>query len=404
MTLTLLIDLDDTLLTNDINTFVPVYLKALGKHLAQHVSPEIMIPSLLAATQVMQENNSAAQSLEEAFDRAFYPAIGKSKPELRPAIEQFYDEVFPNLQHLTSPRPQAVDLITWAIDQGHQVIVATNPLFPRKAIEHRLRWAGLDPDKVPFVLVTTYENFHFSKPNPAYLAEILAQLGWPNQPAVMIGNSLTEDLIPAAKLGIPAFWVNPDQAQLPVGLHPLSAGGTLEEIPAWLQKVDTVETRQEFSLPISLSAILKSTPAALATISKKLPRKQWGMRPEPAEWSITEMFCHLNDVDGEVNIPRFEKILSEDNPFVAGINTDPWAEERNYQNLDGPEALQNFIEIRSRLIRMLETLQQEDWNRPARHAIFGPTNLAELVGFVTTHDRSHIQQALATIQCFRSKN
>ena len=56
-------------------------------------------------------------------------------------------------------------------------MVATNPIFPRKAILHRLSWAGLAPEQVPFALITDYERFHFAKPNPAFFAEILAQLG-----------------------------------------------------------------------------------------------------------------------------------------------------------------------------------------------------------------------------------
>ena len=35
--------------------------------------------------------------------------------------------------------------------------MATNPIFPRRAILHRLSWAGLDPQQVPFALVTDYE-------------------------------------------------------------------------------------------------------------------------------------------------------------------------------------------------------------------------------------------------------
>lgn len=50
MALTLLIDLDDTLLVNDIDTFLPAYLKALGKHMTAFVAPELMIQHLLAAT------------------------------------------------------------------------------------------------------------------------------------------------------------------------------------------------------------------------------------------------------------------------------------------------------------------------------------------------------------------
>jgi FMN phosphatase YigB (HAD superfamily) len=398
MTLTLLLDLDDTLLSNNIDTFVPAYLKALGKHLNTFVAPDKMVHDLLAATQVMLANNTAELNLERSFDQVFYPAIGQSKTELRPMLEQFYDEVFPTLASLTAQRPEAIQLVNYAIRHGHTLVVATNPIFPRKAILHRITWAGLSLEHTPFSLVTDYEGFHFAKPNPAFFTEILAQLGWPNQPAVVIGNSLEDDLLPAAQVGLPAYWVvdppAPILAEFQKVLHPLSSSGLLRDVPVWLEKVDAAGLRQEFSTPKAMLAVLRATPAALDTFSLHLTSQHWSERPAPDEWSVKEIICHLRDVDREVNFPRIEKVIGETNPFLAGINTDPWAEERNYQQEDGPAALREFIDVRTRLIARLQGLNEGDWQRTARHAIFGPTTLQELIGFISTHDRTHIQQCL----------
>jgi hypothetical protein len=46
----------------------------------------------------------------------------------------------------------------------------------------------------------------------------------------------------------------------------------------------------------------------------------------------------------------------------------------------------------------LKEQKQEMWSRRARHAIFGPTNFLEVVGFIADHDRLHIQQAWKTMQ------
>jgi FMN phosphatase YigB (HAD superfamily) len=403
MTLTLLIDLDDTLLSNDIvSAFLPAYLKALGKHLACSVAPDVMIQKLLAATDQMVSNNNPQYSLERVFDKHFYPEIGRTKEELRPILEQFYDEVYPGLNVHTGVRPEAAQLIDFARQIGHTAVIATNPLFPYKAILHRLRWAGLPPETIQFALITTYENFHFSKPNPAYLAEILAQLGWPDQPAVMIGNSLEDDLIPASQLGLPVFWVTPDAAPLPDGYHPLSASGSLADVPVWLEQVDAAGLKQNFTTTAALLAVLKSTPAAFDTLSRCLSDRQWKDRPAPGEWSLTEIFCHLRDVDSEVNILRLDKILAENNPFVPGIDTDPWAEERDYYHQDGRIALREYIKMRSQLIRQLEALAPHGWSLPARHAIFGPTSVQELISFIATHDRSHIQQGFAAARALGS--
>ncbi len=398
MTLTLLLDLDDTLLDNDINAFLPAYLKALGKHLSSYVPPEHMAKQLMSATQKMLSNNSAMYSLERAFDEAFYPAIGHSKADLRPTLEYFYDEVFPGLQSLTRQRPEAAQVVRYAQEKGHTIVIAINPLFPQKAIHHRLRWAGLDPDNIPFALITTYESFHFAKPKPAYITEILAHLGWPNQPAAMVGNSLEDDLVPAARFGIPVFWITGQKEPLPAGFHSLSGSGGLADVPDWLETVDRANPPQDFSTPEALLSVLKSTPAMLDSLSQRLSQQQWLQRPAADEWSLTEILCHLRDVDREVNATRFEKVISGKNPFLPGINTDTWAQEREYQRQNGAAALREFIEIRTHLIAQLEILGQQEWQQPARHAIFGPTSLQELVSFVATHDRSHVQQVLATLR------
>ncbi len=143
--------------------------------------------------------------------------------------------------------------------------------------------------------------------------------------------------------------------------------------------------------------MLKSSPAALDTLSLDLTDRQWQERPAENEWSLAEILCHLRDVDREVNIPRLKKLLQEENPFLPGINTDPWAEERDYLHQDGRAALREFIDGRATLIERLESLSETDWQRQVRHAIFGPTSLKELIGFTVTHDRSHVQQGQAAV-------
>src|SRR5574338_824835 len=98
MTLTLLFDLDNTLLGNNIDTFLPDYLRALGKHLSPYVAPEKMVPQLLHATKAMINNDSPVLTLEQAFDQAFYAPIELTKEEMRGVLKQFYGEVFPSLQ------------------------------------------------------------------------------------------------------------------------------------------------------------------------------------------------------------------------------------------------------------------------------------------------------------------
>ncbi|HVP21326.1 MAG TPA: DinB family protein [Anaerolineaceae bacterium] len=400
MSLTILIDLDNTLISNDMDRFIPAYLQKLSNYLPDWPSEKV-IYELLAGTRAMIAKNTPAKTLMEVFDEVFYRGLGVDKDALKEKIESFYRDEFPSLQGLTSPRPEAVRVMEYLFEKNYLVAIATNPVFPRTAILQRLAWAGLPVERYPFKLVTSFEEFHFSKPHSAYLAEILAQMGWPDQPAVMIGDRLEEEIIPAGKLGIPAFWISENREMLPAGLHSLSSKGRLADVVPWLKTLKKQPVDMQFSTPASILAILKSTPAALQTLTANLSREEWSRRPSDNEWSLTEIACHLRDVDREVNLPRIKLVSSGQNPFIPGVVTDIWAEERDYLHQDGQNGLAFFLDTRTELIQLLGNLDEQSWKLPARHTIFGPTQLVELAGFISTHDRTHIHQAFETVRRIR---
>jgi FMN phosphatase YigB (HAD superfamily) len=392
MTITLLLDLDDTLLDTNIQAFAPAYFSSLSAALAEAVPPEVMLPALMGGTKAMMQNEDPSLTLREVFDAYFFPKLGQPREALQEKIERFYDETFPTLRYVANQRPEAVAFVQWAFSAGHRVAVATNPYFPLKAVQHRMRWAGLPPEEYPFALVSSYETFHFTKEATAYFPEFLAQMGWPEGPVVMVGNDLEMDLLPARKAGLPVFWVreghedaNPDIPQ-----------GSFVDLRAWLETTDPASITPVFSTPEAVVNILRSTPSALATLTASLPSDVWTRPPAAGEWCLNEILCHLRDVDAEVNLPRLQKMLAEENPFLPGVVSDVWAAERQYSKQDGRRALTDFLETRQALLGLFNG-GQALWSRPARHAIFGPTTLLELAGFMAGHDRAHIQQVWKTL-------
>jgi len=386
MKLTLLLDLDDTLLQNSMDKFVPAYLMALSQHLANVVAPDQLIQHLMRATQIMLSNDRPDQTLKETFDQAFYPAIGVTEQQVHDQIEQFYRDVFPQLQYLTQPMPGVEEFVQEAIKRGYDLLIATNPLFPRQAVLHRLGWAGLSHQIASFQFIPSYETLHFAKPNPAYFAELLARTGWQDQPAVMVGDDLHNDIYPARKAGLHTYWVTKDNTES------LQDWGDLKQIMEWIDQTEAEKLQMDFSTPESILAVLKATPAALPFLCNQLDPNDWNTRFQAGEWCQTEVLCHLRDVEMEVNLPRIQKSIQEDNPFIPGIETDQWAEQRQYCLQSGQGALATFIQSRISLIDQLAALPPDAWLRQIRHAIFGPTTLLELVGFIAAHDRIHIHQ------------
>lgn len=398
MSLIVLVDLDDTLLGTNENSFIPAYFKAISETVWPK-DPTMFGDRIFKATyDGMFIKDTPAGTLEESFDAVFYPSIGVQKSEIIDTITLFYENEFANLKSITETKPEARALIESAFSNSHKVVIATSPFFPRIATLQRLEWAGLPVDKYPFSLVSTYEDFHFVKPNPAYYAEVLAQLGWPEIPAVMIGNDMEQDIQPAELLGIPTFLVETTGNRSLKDHNPLSGRGSLTEAISWLEVVSETEFRNDFSSIEGMLAVLNSTPAALETLTKGLDNESWSKRLEPSEWAINEVLCHMRDVDREVNLPRIQRVLSEADAFIAGIETDSWAEEMDYLHQNGPNALQDFLRTRSLIIDHLKKLQLTTWNKTLRHAIFGPTTFNELISFIATHDQNHVSQVKKTIQ------
>jgi HAD superfamily hydrolase (TIGR01549 family) len=395
--LTLLFDLDDTLLGNNMNMFLPAYLQALSTCMASYADPKVLVKTLKGASAQMVANLRPDRTLEQVFDAGFYPPLGIDKEQVRGILDTFYALEFPKLRRLTQYRPEAVNLVKTAISRGYQVAIATNSLFPSAAITQRLSWAGISPDKFPLALVPSFHTFHFAKPNPAYFTELMAKLAWPEGPVVMVGDNFSNDITSARQAGLAAYWVTSERTSIPEN-QPIPNGfGILTDLLSWLDSTAPDSLLPDFTSPSAIIATLRSTPALLHSLCAGLSPEAWVRRPAENEWSVLEILCHLADMDTEVNLPRLRKVLEETNPFVAGMDADAWADERGYIQREGMQSLQNFINARLQLIAFLEQLSPEDWKRSARHAVFGPTRLHEMAIFAAGHDRLHVRQVHQTI-------
>lgn len=384
---TVLIDLDDTLLVNDMERFIPAYLGRLGRFLDDQVPAERLVTALLNGTRAMLANQDPTRFLKEVFDRRFFREIERDEPALRARIERFYAEDFPALRALTAPQPGAGALVEAARAAGAEVVVATNPLFPRTAVEQRLDWAGLPAAELPFALITTYESMHFAKPAPAYVAEILGRLGARPGEAAMIGNHPDDDLAPARQLGLATFLVGPPLAGAPQG--------DLQQARIWLAQAGAQTDPSAAHRPGALLALLRGFLGALHGMAAGLTAEAWGARPAPDSWSPLEIVCHLRDVEREVTQARLREVLARDEPFLSAVDPDRWADERNYRAQSGPQALRALSAARLETLALLEGLDPAAWRRSARHALLGPTDLAELIAVALEHERIHLGQLRA---------
>ncbi len=204
---TIIFDLDGTLLPMDQDLFLKNYFKALSKKLSCHgYEPEELINSVLQGTKAMIMNNGKKTN-EEVFWDTFANIHGEKSRESIPVFEKFYEEEFDKLKVYTSPASYAKEYIEILKMKKYNLILATNPLFPRIATHCRIKWAGIRPED--FSYITTYENSSHSKPNLDYYREVLSNTGKNPEECFMIGNDPEEDMI-IEELGVRTFLLKAD--------------------------------------------------------------------------------------------------------------------------------------------------------------------------------------------------
>lgn len=203
----ILLDLDDTLLGNDINGFIDNYLPLLAGYVSPYIDPSVFVDELMNGTQAMTEDTDPATTNAEVFWSVFYERTGLDKAAFKPIVDKFYRTEFRKLRPLTHRIPEAKKVIEFCIEQGFRVVIATNPLFPLAAIEQRLEWAGIPLNSYRYDLVTSYENMHASKPHSEYYNEILSKVGATPENSIMVGDDWSNDIEGASQTGLYSFWI-----------------------------------------------------------------------------------------------------------------------------------------------------------------------------------------------------
>ena len=201
---TILMDLDGTLLPMKQEEFINCYFGLIGKRFEpMGLDPKRLMECIWIGTKAMIENNGEKTN-ELVFWECFEKVMGINRDDWEEAFNQFYNDQFNQVIRATQPTPLASEVVRICKEKGYQIVLATNPIFPAIGTKNRVKWAGLDEDD--FHLITTYENSHSCKPNPAYFQEIIEKLKLDPSECLMVGNDAVEDTI-AKTLGIPVYLV-----------------------------------------------------------------------------------------------------------------------------------------------------------------------------------------------------
>lgn len=201
---TILLDLDGTVLPLDMDLFMTIYFNEMAKVFNDLPDHEMLVKNVWAATAAAVKNTEKITN-EEVFMKAYDELIVGDLEEHKKRFEQFYDEGFLMTKNSVIENELIQKSIKILKEKGYQLVLATNPIFPMKAIHHRIRWAGFEPSD--FSYISSFEKNHYCKPQIKFYEEVLSAIGKNPDECMMVGNDVQEDMI-VSKIGIKTFLIN----------------------------------------------------------------------------------------------------------------------------------------------------------------------------------------------------
>ncbi len=231
----ILFDLDGTLLNIDMDNFLQHYFRKMAARAYEHGSTDgkKLVDQVWKSTEIMIGNKDPRLTNEEVFMRDFFSKSEFSEDRTRDFFDEFYEHSFPALKELCSPYPGIKKVMGKVFSKPLKVVIATNAVFPIRAIEHRLNWAGIAD--FPYTLITSYEKMHFCKPHLEYYQEIADVIGVMPGDCLMVGNDKGEDL-PAGRIGMKTYLVEDGLIDKDVDMVP-DWQGSIEQLEKFLDDV-----------------------------------------------------------------------------------------------------------------------------------------------------------------------
>ncbi len=202
---TILFDLDGTLLPMEGSDFEKVYLGSISDFTKDIIEPRLLIEALWKGTNAMVACQDNTRVNIDVFYETFESLIGSAKKiELDAVLDDYYSTHFDVVKVITEQSEAMKESVQYLKGKGYQLILATNPLFPKLATNRRIEWAGLSLED--FDYVTRMETSTSLKPNLAYFEEIVFKNNLDPKTCLMIGNDAQEDLV-ASQLGMKTWLI-----------------------------------------------------------------------------------------------------------------------------------------------------------------------------------------------------
>ncbi|WP_297418292.1 TIGR02253 family HAD-type hydrolase [Thermococcus sp.] len=117
-------------------------------------------------------------------------------------LDMDYGELMKRYPHKLHVYPDTVPTLEWLKDEGYRLgVITSGPEYQRLKLE----LAGLSGY---FKVVVTREDVRAIKPEPGVFLYALERLGVDPEEAIMVGDSLSQDVYGAKNVGMATAWIN----------------------------------------------------------------------------------------------------------------------------------------------------------------------------------------------------
>ncbi len=143
------------------------------------------------------------------------------------------------------------------------------------------------------------------------------------------------------------------------------------------------EQRQKFIDDIA------KTPPALRAAVRGLSPQQIETPYREGGWTVRQVTHHVPESHMNAYI-RFKLALTEDEPTIKPYMEDRWAKLPDVQETPLEVSLTLLDSLHDRWVRLLRSLQADDWKRRFRHPELGVMTLERTLALYSWHGRHHV--------------
>lgn len=134
---------------------------------------------------------------------------------------------------------------------------------------------------------------------------------------------------------------------------------------------------------------IAEAPENLRAAVKGLSNAQLDTPYRPEGWTVQQVVHHMPD--SHLNAyTRFKLALTEDDPTIKTYAEDRWAELPDSKATPIEVSLTLLDSLHDRWVRLLRSLNKDEWKRTFRHPELGPMTLEKTLALYAWHGRHHV--------------